>query len=198
MLDHRTRILLQPDAHIFLEPTLSTAPRDNSCQTAFPLKEWKTRVPTSHLSSWSSVNMDKKTLLSQRFPRGRGVGVPRALPNSLSSSELPVYTVKAASKRPLRRTHDRKCVTQGICSWIVITWSNDVSIWRNWSDSISTYKCHTYCSTSDECNADEIYSFRVHITTIIEIQRAKQKWNELDYPSCCFCFERYDYGVCYQ
>lgn len=82
------RILLQLDAHIFLEPTLSTAPRDNSCQTAFPLKEWKTRVPTSHLSSWSSVNMDKKTLLSQRFPRGRGVGVPRALPNSLSSRPL--------------------------------------------------------------------------------------------------------------
>ena len=99
MLDHKMRIIFTGRSS-FLEPILWATPRYNSCQTAFPIKEWKTLFPTSNLSSQCNVNMDRKLFFRRGSlgEGGRGVGVPRSLPNSLFTRLLN-YHVPACTQQ---------------------------------------------------------------------------------------------------
>lgn len=78
-------------------------------------------------------------------------GVPRALPlfylPGLWTTSLHGQGLGAS----VEERADRKCVTQGICSWFVITGSNDVSLWRNLSDSKRIYMSYVLQTLPNEC-----------------------------------------------
>ena len=192
MLDHKVRFFLRTDARIFLELTLCSfnGARYNRCQTAFPMKDWRSISPTSNLSSRSSVNVDRKLFFRRGSLRGGGKWTGNPLPSLRTASLHGQGSTKEASAEETRQEMRHARHLFMIC-YLLIKWRQSLT---------QLVRSHQYIcvmrTAAPPRRMYEIISFRPHITTINEIQSAQQNRNELDYPSCCFCIERYDNDVC--